>query len=335
MFDEDDDGADLAELSARLLVIAVSRAVRLSMLHRLENDAIATTVAGLREAVEQSLVDGGGAVIKVGGDGVFVNGALVRAIGEVAESVERLHGDFQRLGVGTLAFTAVPDAAGVRALLGAFQACTAGNAAPLFALAVPGVRSWPAGQSGGGRDDQRSRLIAAFADVIVNVEDLRVGRVKRLAGLRRALQRLADDVAGAEATVLGLIVALEDDVDGRAVRVAALVLLVALCGGRSKKDAVAWGLLAARAAPHADIDDVAAAGGQGLALTPALVALRLELLTARPPRGFAAIVAAAEVSVAAWLQNGTRGAALEALRSARGIRFDDDGDAVAITIAAS
>lgn len=291
--------ADADDLLGKNLVIAVSRAVRLSLLHRLENDAIAATSLFLRDAVSAAHAQASAAVVKAGADGVFVNGKLVRPIGEVQESAERLHKHFVRLGVETLAFDVVPDDAAVLALLGAFQACTPGNAAPLLTLAVAGIRARAPGQAGVSAGvDGRDRAAAALADVATALDDLRRGRSHRSAALRKALQRLVDasSGAGADAIVAGAVCGLDDG--DRGAGVAALVVLAALRAGRSPKDAVDVGFLAALASPHASIDDVAAAASLPTTLAPALTALRLALwqATRQPVQGFAAVVAAAEVA---------------------------------------
>ncbi len=291
---------DDVDVLARNLVIAVSRAVRLSMLHRLENDAIAATSQGLRDAVGEALGGAGGAVVKCGPDGVFVNGQLVRPIGEVVESAERLQRHFLRLGVETLAFDAVPDDDGVRRMLAAFQACGPGNARPLFALEVPGLRARAPGQGGpGASNDARAVVVGALVAVVAALEDLRLGRSRRTAPLRRALQRLATVVACDEGAVTGALCALDDDDRGAAV--ATLVLVSALRGGSGTKEAVALAFCAALALPHGTLDDVIAAAALPTPLAPALCALRLELWqsTQKSAAGFAAVVTAAEVAAAA------------------------------------
>jgi hypothetical protein len=336
---------DISEITARNLVIAVSRAVRLSMLHRLENDAIAATSQNLRDAVAESLGQTGGAAVKVGGDGVFVNGALVRALGEVAESAERLQKHFARLGVETLAFSQVPDDAGVRALLQAFQACTAGDARPLFALELPGLKARAPGQGGDGVADENTRVVGAFVDVVVAVDDLQAGRVRRTAPLRRGLQRLSDIAGAAPERLLGLIGAsllgdrrapgAKNDVAAAA---AALVLLTVLRGGRPQKEAVALAFLTALAGSHSSVDDVVAAGALLTDKGPAVAALRLELMVSArnrtPATGFAAVVAAAEIAVSGWANGGSIDAARAALAQSRGIAFDDDAAAVLALLSA-
>lgn len=320
---------DVVDVLARNLVIAVSRAVRLSMLHRLENDAIAATAAGLIDAVKASLDGAGGAVVKAGADGVFVNGQLVRPIGEVVESAERLQKHLIRLGVETLIFEAVPDDAGVRAMLSAFQACTPGNAKPLFDLQVPGLRARKPGQGvGGGAKDGRVVVVNAVVDVVVALQDLRLGRSKKTASLRKALQRLADVAAKDEAALVGALTGLDDDDRGAAV--AAIVLVCALRGGCSGKDAVALAFVAGLAFPHASLDDVAAATALPTSLAPALCALRLDLWQSQSKKavGFAAVVAAADVTAAA-LARGKSWSAVAMALAQFGARFDER-DAAAV-----
>lgn len=335
---------DDVDVLARNLVIAVSRAVRLSMLHRLENDAIAATAAGLIDAVGACLAGAGGAVVKCGADGVFVNGQLVRPIGEVVESAERLQKHLVRLGVETLVFGAVPDDAGVRALLAAFQACGPGNAGPLFELALPGFAARKPGAHGkGGARDGRAAVVDAVVDVVVACAELRRGHGKKTAALRKALQRLADGVgpahADGDAALAGALSGLSDDAD-RGAAVACLVLLCALRAGRSGKDAVALAFVAALALPHGSLDDVAAAAQLPTSLAPALSALRLSLwqAQARPgsapqrARGFAAVVVAADVAAAALVRDRSWDGVARALAH-HGDRFDADDAAAVFALA--
>lgn len=208
-----EEDVDASVRFARLFMTRVARCLKTSTMHRMDNAAMQTPLAGLLESVHQGLEESPQLVLQMLDDNFFLNREIIKLDFTSYEAGHMLQGLLGRIGAQEISFTGALSDVDLRNFVAAYQAFTqspnpTGILTQKFANVT--VRAIPQAELERLKPkvDAKQNVVRAYANLGLvigqQLDQMRGKRQVRLAKVRRAIHEIHDATAGHESLLIGM-----------------------------------------------------------------------------------------------------------------------------------